>query len=79
VKDQRYADAVRLLEPAIKDMEWDSGTWLDLARARIGLRDVAGARKALDGATHAIYVKKGEIDPVRKQLEELEAAQKAKR
>lgn len=72
VIDHQYAAAVKLLEPAVADLGWDSGTWIDLAKAKIGLGDLNGAKAALKGAGQAIYVKKEQIDPIRKQIEDLE-------
>jgi tetratricopeptide (TPR) repeat protein len=77
--DGRYAEAKALLEPVVEELGWNSSTWIDLAKAKIGLGDLAGASAALDGAMHAIYVKKEEIEPLRKQIKGLQAAKGAAR
>jgi len=71
VVDHRYADAIGLLEPVMSDVGWDSGAWLDLADAKIGLHDLKGAATALVHAGEAIYVKKDEIEKRRKIIQGL--------
>ena len=79
ILDKQYADAVKLLEPAMSDLRWDSGFWVDLAKARIGLRDYAGAKAALAGAEKSIYVKRDQIDAIKKQIDRLEVESKVKK
>lgn len=66
--DGRYADAVKLINPILTEMGWDSGVWLDLAKAKLGLGDFRGAEEALSGAEHAVFVKKTDIDAVRRLI-----------
>jgi hypothetical protein len=61
VVDHRYAEAVKLLEPVMTDLSWNSNAWLDLADAKIGLKDYKGALAALAGGSHAMLPNKEEI------------------
>ncbi|MDR3689868.1 MAG: glycosyltransferase family 39 protein [Fimbriimonas sp.] len=73
VKDGRYAEAVKLLDKAMKDLNWSCLAWLDLADAKIGVHDFAGARIALDKAAHAMMsAKKADIDLRLKRIAALE-------
>jgi len=68
IVDGRYADAVKLLENNMQNLGWNSSAWLDLADAKIGLHDYAGASKALDSAAKSVFVKKDAIAARRKKL-----------
>jgi len=70
--DGRFEDAVRLISPFETELSWDSGMWIDLANAKLGLHDFAGANKALDGATHAIFVKKADIEALRQKIKAMQ-------
>jgi tetratricopeptide (TPR) repeat protein len=72
--DKRYQDAVNLLEPSMESVGWNCDAWLDLADAKIGLRDFPGALAALDGAGKAILVFKPKIDQRRMLIKQLQAA-----
>lgn len=61
VVDHRYADAIRLLEPVMTDLSWNSDAWIDLADAKIGLKDYKGALGALEGASKSMLPKKKDI------------------
>ena len=61
VVDHRYADAVKLLEPVMNDLSWNSDAWIDLADAKIGLKDYRGALAALAGGSKAMLPNKKEI------------------
>ncbi len=61
VKDKRYSEALKVLEPVLKDVTWNSNVLLDIAEAKAGLHDFKGALQALDEAQHALFVPKKEL------------------
>jgi len=69
--DGNYSDAVRLLEPSMEAIGWNSDSWIDLADAKIGLQDYTGASAALDQAEKAILVTKPKIEERRQKIREL--------
>ena len=69
--DGRYSDAVKLLEEHMGNLGWNSSAWIDLADAKIGMKDYGGATRALDSADRAIFVKKDLIDLRRKRIKAL--------
>jgi predicted Zn-dependent protease len=73
VKDGRFADAVKLLEPVMVTIGWNSQSWMDLADAKIGLHDYAGASKALDDSEKAILVIRPDIDKRRNLIRDLQS------
>lgn len=75
VTEGKDSVAVKILEPIVKDPGSESGPWIELAKAKLGLNDIAGAKAALDGANHAAAVKKDEIETVSKRIQQLEAGQ----
>lgn len=75
VKDGRYQDALDLLNKAVKDIGWNGNVWMDIAEAKAGLHDYAGALKALDQAGSTMFAaSKVKVSERRKQIEALLAA-----
>ncbi len=67
--DGRFQDAVNLLEPSMETVGWNCDAWIDLADAKIGLKDYAGASAALDSAGKALLVIKPKIDQRRRLIQ----------
>jgi predicted Zn-dependent protease len=77
--DGRYKDTIKLLEPLMESLGWNSEAWMDLSDAKAGLHDFTGAAAALDGAEKSVFVKKEEIAKRRRKLKELQDAYRASR
>ena len=73
VVDGNFRDAIRLLDPSLATIGWNSDAWIDFADAKIGLKDYKGASAALDSAEKAILVAKPKIEARRKLILELES------
>jgi len=69
VVDGRYAEAVKLLDFALPDVGWNGSYWIDMANAKLGLHDLAGARKALFQARKALFVKKADVEACQKKID----------
>jgi hypothetical protein len=76
--DGNYAEAVKLLEPAMVSISWNGDAWIDLAEAKMGIRDYKGAGVALDKAAGSLFQVKEKIAKERKKLNELIAQSKKK-
>jgi Flp pilus assembly protein TadD len=74
IADGKDNDAVKALEPVLKDAAGESGPWVELARAKLGLKDLPAAKDALDKAEGAPEAKKSDIEPLRKRIQKLESA-----
>lgn len=71
--DGNYAEAVKLLEPTMVHIAWNGDAWIDLAEAKMAIRDYKGASLALDKAAGSLFQVKDKISKERKKLKELMA------
>jgi hypothetical protein len=72
VIDGRFSDAVTLLSGALDQVGYKGNSWLDMADAKIGLRDFVGASAALDKAEHALFAAKpSDVEARRHTIEAL--------
>ncbi len=61
----------------MKSLAYDSSPWIDLAEAKMALRDFAGAKAALDSAEKALFVNKAAVEKARSKLNTLLAKQRS--
>ena len=71
--DGRYAEAVKLLEPAMRSVSWNGDAWIDLADAKMAIHDYKGASIALDKASGSLFSVKDKITRDRQKLKDLMA------